>query len=1373
MPNIEKREITDELRESYLDYAMSVIVSRALPDVRDGLKPVQRRILWTMWEEGLTHNAKFRKSANITGNCLARYHPHGDMAVYDALARMAQGFSLRYPLIQGQGNFGCFTGDTKIRLTDGRSLSFKELIKEAGEGKKHWTFSFNPQTKKIEIAEIKNPRLTRKSEKIIEITLDNGEKIKCTLDHLFMLRDGSYKKARDLVFGDSLMPLYTKLYKGDDKNLKGYEMIYQPIENSWEFTHHLADQYNLKNKIYKKNAGRIRHHKDFNKLNNNPDNILRIQWQDHWKYHKEIASKRHKNDPEYVKRLAEGRRKFIENNKEIFSQRAKELNKKLWGSLEFRKRHSQRIKEKWQDPEYKKYMAGKSSQNLKNLWQREDFRELMSKLKSEELRKRWQNENYRKIMSEWMRGMSLKLWSNPKHREYISKLMKERANNQDWRRRQSEISKTLWQNPEYRAKYPKDFFSKIGRKAWENPTFYEAQQEKAKKQWQNPEFREKIIETIQARSLKRIKEKPDFMKELTEKAKIALSKNWTYPEYKAKVIKSKILNYVYSLLNRYSEITPEIYEKERINNGTPKINNALNYFADFREIVSEAKKHNHKVIKIRLLRKKEDVYDLTIEPWHNFSLAAGVFVHNSIDGDTPAAQRYTEARLSKIAEELLLDIEKETVDWQANYDGTRQEPKVLPAKLPNLLLNGSVGIAVGMATNIPPHNLNEVVDALVYLINHPKANSEQLMQFIQGPDFPTGGIIYDKKAINEAYASGKGPITCRAKAEIEERKAGQFNIVITEIPYQVNKAELIIKIAELVQEKKIEGIRDLRDESDREGMRIVIELKNEANPQKILNQLYQYTDLQKDFHLNMIALTDGIQPQLLSLKEVLEAHLEHRRQVVERRAKFDLQKAKERAHILEGLAKALSVIDQIISTIKKSKDRSEAYQNLIKKFHFTEIQANAILEMRLQTLAALERQKIEDELKEKKKLINELQLLLKNPEKILNVIKEELLELKKNYGDERRTRVVASGLKEFKEEDLIPQEDVIITLSQSGYIKRVAPTTIRVQRRGGKGLLGSEVSEEDFITHFISANTHDSILFFTDQGRVFQTKVYEIPVGSRTSKGKIIQNFLEIPSNEKVSAIVAYATTQINADGAAKGGDADKRGYLSVDQRTHQRQSAYLVMLTKNGLIKKTSLDDFKNVRRSGMIAIKLQKGDELKWVKLSSGKDEIIVVTTQGQAIRFKESQLRPMGRLAAGVRAIKLKKGDFAAGLDIIKTTQISRGSASVPRITRGNNKISEGSALLVVTENGFAKQTLLNQYKIQSRGGQGIKTAKITSKTGLIISAKIITDEEELLALSSKGQIIRTKISDIRTAGRATSGVRIMKLKSGDKVAGIVTL
>ena len=734
------------------------------------------------------------------------------------------------------------------------------------------------------------------------------------------------------------------------------------------------------------------------------------------------------------------------------------------------------------------------------------------------------------------------------------------------------------------------------------------------------------------------------------------------------------------------------------------------------------------------------VYDALARMAQNFSLRYPLIFGQgnwgSIDGDAPAAQRYTEAKLSKISEELLFDIEKETVDWQLNYDSTREEPKVLPSKLPNLLLNGSVGIAVGMATNIPPHNLSEIVNASVYLADHPKSGNEELMQFIQGPDFPTGAIMYDKKAIIEAYSSGRGAITCRAKTEIEERKAGQFNIIVTEIPYQVDKSELIIKIAELVTGKRIEGIRDLRDESDREGMRIVVELKNDANPQKILNQLFKHTDLQKNFNLNMIALVNGIQPQLLSLKEILAGHLEHRKLVVERRAKFELKKAKEREHILEGLAKALSKIDEIISTIKKSKDRSDARQNLVKKFKFTEIQASAILEMRLQSLAALERNKIEAELEEKRKLIHELEILLKSPEKILKVVKEELSGLKAVYGDERRTRLISSGLTEFKEEDLVPQEEVMISLSGSGYIKRAPSSSIKVQHRGGKGVVGSDVSDEDFISHFISADTHDNILFFTNKGRAFQTKVYEIPAGSRTSKGKIIQNFLEIPTDETISAIISYSSVK----------QKDLNG------------GKFLVMVTKKGIIKKTDLEGFENIRRNGIAAINLQKGDELKWVELSSGKDEIILITANGKAIRFKESQLRPMGRTAAGVKAIKMKGNDFIAGLDIIDRS--------------GKGKTT-GEKLLIITENGFAKQTPLKEYKVQSRGGQGVKTAKITEKTGKIVAAKIIENKEELMALSNKGQIIKTKISDIRTAGRATSGVKVMRLNSGDKVAGAATI
>ncbi len=728
------------------------------------------------------------------------------------------------------------------------------------------------------------------------------------------------------------------------------------------------------------------------------------------------------------------------------------------------------------------------------------------------------------------------------------------------------------------------------------------------------------------------------------------------------------------------------------------------------------------------------VYDAMTRMAQNFSLRYplidGQGNFGSIDGDSAAAYRYTEARLAKIAEELLFDIEKETVDWQPNYDGSTEEPKVLPARLPNLLLNGVSGIAVGMATSIPPHNLGEIVDATVHLIDHPKASTEELLNFVKGPDFPTGGIIYDKRSVVEAYTTGRGSITTRAAAEIQERKNNQSNIVITEIPYQVNKSELITKIATLVQEKKIEGIKDLRDESDREGLRIVIELKNDVPGQKILNQLYKHTDLQKNFNYNMIALVNGLQPQLLSLKEILEYYIDHRKEVVTRRAQFDLKKAKERAHILEGLAKALDHIDQVIATIKKSRDREDAKGNLIEKFKLTEIQATAILEMRLQTLAALERQKIEDELKEKLKIIKELELLLKSSEKILKVVRDELGEIKQKFSDERRTKVVSTGIKEFKEEDLIPEEEAIITLSRSGYIKRIAPNTFKTQRRGGKGLIGSDINEEDLLLHFISTDTHDNMLFFTDRGRVFQTKVYEIPVGSRTAKGKIIQNFLEIPPEENISAIISYPNSLLE----------DKNNFL--------------VMLTQGGTIKKTALTDFSNIRKTGIIAINLQKGDLLKGVKLSSGKDEVIITTGAGQAIRFKETQLKPMGRNAAGVRAIKLKKNDFVAGFDIIKTAD-------------GKEK------LLVVTENGFAKQTPLKEYKVQSRGGMGIKTSKVTVKTGAVITGQIIRDKEELLAISAKGQVIRTQLSSIRTAGRATSGVRIMTLKDKDKIAGIVTL
>ena len=1017
---IKPREITEEMKESYIDYAMSVIISRALPDVRDGLKPVHRRILYTMLEDGLRHDAKFRKSASVIGSCLSRYHPHGDMAVYDALVRMAQDFSLRYPLVQGQGNFGCFTKDTKVRLADGRNLSFGDLIKEQKEGKRHWTFTFNLETKKIEITEIKNPRLTRKNEKIMEITLDNGEKVKCTLDHQFMTRDGCYKQAKDLKPGDSLMPLPFATKKS--ANLSG----------SWETA---------------SSTGTL-----------------------------ELSS---------IFKIA---------NQEMLSSSP---NKKPW--------------------------------------------------RAEEL----------------------------------------------------------------------------------------------------------------------------------------------HPSASGRQLQSRI----------YSP--PTAFPLD----------------------------HNHKVLSTKVLSKKEDVYDLTTKPWHNFSLAARIFVHNSIDGDSAAAYRYTEAKLSKIGEEMLKDIEKNTVDFTNNYDGTKKEPQVLPSPVPQLLLNGSLGIAVGMATNIPPHNLSEVCDSLIYLIDHPRATTEDLFKFIKGPDFPTGGLIFDQKVIIEAYSQGKGPILTRGKAEvIEQQKTGRQQIIISEIPYNVQKSALVEQLANLVSEKKIEGIKDIRDESDREGMRIVIDLQREVYPQKILNRLYKFSDLQKTFHLNILALAEGIQPRVLNLPDLLNYFISHRKEVVHRRTKFDLEKARERTHILEGLHKCLARIDEVIQTIKKSESREEAQKNLIKRFKLTQIQANAILETKLSALARLERKKIEDELREMRSRIKELAAILQSPQKIKEVIKKELFTLKESFGDKRKTKVIVQRVGEIAEEDLIPQEETIITLTQGGYIKRINPSQYKIQKRGGKGILGMKTIGEDIVEHFLTANTHDSLLFFTDSGKVFRTAVFEIPEGTRAQKGRGLLNFLEVSPQEKVLSLFPL-------------------GKKDTDEGIR-----YLVIVTKNGIIKKTPLTEFKNVRRSGLIAITLKKGDSLRSVRKTTGNNEIILVTKKGQAIRFKEKEIRPMGRTASGVKGIRAKKGDEVVGMDIVEV------KPQQPQKTY----------LLVVTENGYGKRTDLKEYRLQARAGAGIKTAKVTEKTGNLVASKVLTLEEDLIIISQKGQVIRTEIKSIPRLSRATQGVIIMKLEKGDKVA-----
>ena len=723
------------------------------------------------------------------------------------------------------------------------------------------------------------------------------------------------------------------------------------------------------------------------------------------------------------------------------------------------------------------------------------------------------------------------------------------------------------------------------------------------------------------------------------------------------------------------------------------------------------------------------VYDSMVRMAQNFSLryplVDGQGNFGSIDGDSAAAYRYTEAKMTKIAEEMLADIDKETVDWTENYDGTRKEPTVLPTKIPQLLLNGTMGIAVGMATNIPPHNLGELVDGLVALIDNPEITIEELMAYIKGPDFPTAGLIYDNEAIKNMYVNGRGGIVMRARAEIEELKNGKSIIRVDEIPYQVNKASLIEKMADLVRDKKLMGISDLRDESSRNEIRIIIELKRDAYPKKVLNRLYQLTQMQTNFNMNMIALVDGLQPRLLNLKEVLKYFIKHRKKVITRRTEYELKIAKARAHILEGLKTALDNIDAVIETIKKSATKEDASTALQKKFKLSELQAEAILEMRLQTLAGLEHQKIEDEYKEKIVLIAELEGILLDAGKVEAILKQELAEMKEKYGDPRRTEIVPHAVGQISAKDTIPNEPMLVILTEENYIKRVTPSSFRTQRRGGKGIIGMSTKEEDEIAILRYANNHDELLYFTNRGRVFKLPVYEIPQTSRTAKGQAIVNLLQLEKDERVTAILG-----MNENFSGK----------------------YLFMGTSKGTVKKTAVEEFKNVRKSGLIAIKLRPGDELEWVKESSGNDRVVIVTQGAQCIQFDENDVRPLGRASMGVRGIRLKgTTDIVIQMDIIQ---------------------KEGADLLIVTENGLGKRTPLLSYRFQSRGGSGIKTANLTPKTGKIVGARILAAdiEGDLVIVSKAGQVIRLPLESIPGRGRATQGVYLMRLNKQDHVASI---
>ncbi|MBW2983436.1 DNA gyrase subunit A, partial [Candidatus Woesearchaeota archaeon] len=1182
--------IEDEMKQYYLDYAMSVIVGRALPDARDGLKPVHRRILYAMNDIGNKHNAAHKKSARIVGTVLGHYHPHGDAAVYEAMVRLAQPWSMRYPLVDGQGNFGCFTKDTKVQLTDGRQPSFGELVEEDKQGKKNYTYTID-ENGEVKVALIRKPRLTIRKADLMKVTLDNGEELRCTLNHKFMLKDGTYKEAQDLAGGDSLMPFYTRqaTKKDSKQELAGYPLIKQPKHDSWSFAHHLADAYNIEQGIYARSAGRVRHHKDFDKHNNDPDNIQRMHWKEHWLLHAELTRERHKNDAEYVKKLAAGRKAYY----------AKEETKKKISA-----RMSKRNKENWKKPSYRARMQ----QTLSRI-----------------------NKEY--------------VVNNPSERKKRSERLTRRLH-------------SLWQDPSYRKT-----------------------------------MRERIIKGNKNHTTNKTGKK----KFLTI-CKSVLENTGTFNRYLYEAYRNHV--YPYGHAPTWETGWSKYFDNK-----------------DVMELINEATA-NHTVHATDILNAQEDVYDLTVDGTHNFALAAGVFVHNSIDGDNPAAQRYTEARMQRLAEEMLADIDKGTVDMAENFDGTLKEPSVLPTKLPNLLVNGSSGIAVGMATNIPPHNLTEVGNAVIELLDNPEAELKDLIQHVKGPDFPTGGIIQGTGGIQQAYMNGRGRVRVKARFH-EEEKGKKTRLIITEIPYMVNKSALIEQIADNIREKRIEGITDLRDESDRQGMRVVIELRQDANPEVVKNQLYKHTRCQETFGVNSLALVNG-QPKTLGLKELLDIFIKHRKQVITRRTQYDLDKAKAKAHVLEGLVKALDHIDAIIQLIKQAANAQKAQEQLMSRYDLSEEQSKAILEMRLSKLAALEQESIRNDLKQTRERIAELEAILASEERVKAIIKEETQDLIKTYGDERRTTIVEGGDDEdIDMEDLIEEEDMVVTLSTAGYVKRTPLDTYKAQRRGGKGIRGATTKEDDVLRHLFIANTHHYLLVFTDKGRVHWLKVYRLPQASRYSKGTPIINLVQMGRDERVSAVIPV------------------KGF---DMEGH-----HLITATEKGLIKKTPLEAYSRPRKGGINAVGLNEGDYVVDVRMTDGDKQLLLATAKGMAVKFHEKDARPMGRTSRGVRGVRLGVDDKVVSMVMV----------------------SDEDTIATITEHGYGKRTKVADYRLINRGGKGVRNIVCSPRNGKVVCVKRVDEDDDLLFISSKGTVIRTHVKDISVIGRNTQGVRLMRLGADDKV------
>ena len=1240
------REIEEEIKQSYLSYAMSVIVGRALPDARDGLKPVHRRILYGMHDLGMDPGKPYKKCARIVGEILGKYHPHGDMAVYDALVRMVQDFSLRYTLIDGQGNFGsvdgdapaamryCVTGDTLV-ATDRGLVAIKDLSQDGAEDVRFKVLSrdraIHTAVKWFDSGE--HPT--------IKITTGRGHALRGSHNHPILTWTARAEAGRP----EFRWKLLNELRIGDIAVLERTSDLLWP-ETQLPLAAYLPDM----------SLRRVEAKQVPSDLTEDLAFILGALVAEGTVKEREIEFCN--SDPEFLDEFdRRWHRAFPDCRLHRFMRKPTSYGKQPYQTREIHSRYVVAL--------------------LRNL----GLAPVRSQAKTiPETVLRSPRAVAATFVRAYIEGDGTITTSLPKMVELSCISTSERLIDQlqilllrfgiasakrfDRHRQTYKLYVRGLEN--YRL-----FQERIG--------FVSGRKQGKLAQAVKGDDKEYSI--------------TDFVPHISRFVRSHLDPARPWRQGRDFAIKRNFDRYG-NLETRAAQVVETL--EPRLQTGASALfEQLLNAHYLFDPVVNIEN------------AGADRVYSLKVDSRCHSFVANGFINHN------------TEARLQPVANELLADLDKDTVDFGPNFDGSLREPKVMPARLPNLLVNGSSGIAVGMATNIPPHNLGEAVDALCALIDDPDVELPALMRHIKGPDFPTGAIICGKDGIKDAYATGRGSLRVRARAQIEQMKGNRQALVITEIPYQANKANLLEAIAKLVQEKTVEGISDLRDESDKDGMRIVIELKRDANDQVVLNQLYKHTQMETTFGIIMLAIVDG-RPRVLTLKQLLQTFVDFRREVVIRRTKFELARARERAHILEGLRIALANLDAIIKTIRSSKSPAEAKEALVKKFELSERQAQAILEMQLQRLTALERDKIEAEYKELQKKIEYYEALLKSEKKLLEVIKAELQELRKRFSDERRTEILGE-VKDFKLEDLIAEEDVVIAISHAGYIKRLPVSAYRKQRRGGVGVTAMETKEEDFVEHLFVATTHETLLFFTNQGRCYWLKVHEVPQASRYAKGTAIANLLSLQKDEQLSAFVPVKEFS---------------------------PASFLVMATKQGTVKKTKLDAYANPRKAGIIAITLDKGDALIEATVTDGKSEVILLTKQGKSIRFPEEQVREVGRSARGVRGIRLGKGDEVIAMVLAK----AKGE------------------LLTVTALGFGKSTSIDEYRVQSRGGKGIINLKVTKKNGEVVGAKMVTDQDELMLISQEGMMVRCPVKDVRSTGRGAQGVRLISIKGKDRVASV---